>query len=108
MLRATATLAICLSAAVYGQSTVSRQFEVASVKPSSADSDSASGIHAGHGRLHAQNVTLKRCVIGAYGVAPHQISGGPEWLDSDRFEISAKADQPINDDAVLMLMLQSV
>ena len=46
--------------------------------------------------------------MGAYGVGPHQISGGPAWLDTDRFDISAKADQPIDDDAVLMVMLQKL
>src|SRR5436309_7154406 len=80
-------------------------FEVASIKLSSADPGS-SGIHTGRGRLDANNVTLKRCLMGAYGVGPHQIAGGPEWLDSERFEIMAKADQPVNEDAVLMTMLQ--
>ena len=53
-------------------------------------------------------VTLQRCIIGAYGVGPHQISGGPDWLDLDRYEISAKADPPVNDDAALMVMLQGL
>lgn len=84
------------------------QFEVASVKPSNADPRSSSGITTGHGRLTAQNVTLKRCIIGAYGIGPQQISGGPDWLDTDRFEIVAKAAEPVDDDAVLMTMLQSL
>jgi len=108
MVRAIAGLAVCVSGAIYGQSTVAQQFEVASVKPSSADSNSASGIKTGHGRIDAHNVTLQRCIMGAYGVGPHQISGGPDWLDSDRFEISAKAERPVNDDAVLMVMLQGL
>ena len=82
-------------------------FEVASIKPTNADPGS-SGIKTGRGRLDANNVTLKRCIMGAYGVGPHQIAGGPDWLDSDRFEITAKADQPVNEDAVLMAMLQSL
>jgi uncharacterized protein (TIGR03435 family) len=106
--RAIASLALCVSWAVYGQSAVGQRFEVASVRPSNADPSSPSGIGTGHGRLDANNVTLKRCIMGAYGVGPLQISGGPDWLESDRFEISAKADQPINDDAVLMTMLQSL
>lgn len=84
------------------------KFEVASIKPSNSSPNSSSGIKTGHGRLDANNVTLKRCIMGAYGVGPHQIFGGPDWLESDRFEISAKADQPINDDDVLMVMLQSL
>lgn len=95
-------------AAIYGQSAVGQRFEVASVKPSNADPGSSSGIGTRHGRLDANNVTLKRCIMSAYGVGPLQISGGPNWLESDRFEISAKADPPIDDDAVLMVMLQSL
>ena len=85
-----------------------QQFEVASIRPSSADSGSSSGIKTGHGRLDARNVTVKRCIIGASGVGPHQISGGPTWFDTERFDISAKADQPVDDDASLMIMLQKL
>lgn len=85
-----------------------QRFEVASIKPSAAEPDSVSGITTGHGRVDAENVTLQRCIMGAYGVGPNQIAGGPPWLKSDRFEILAKADQPINSDAVLMLMLREL
>src|SRR5579875_2516195 len=82
-------------------------FEVASVKPSDVDS-SSSGIRTGHGRLNAHNVTLQRCIMGAYGVGPHHILGGPDWITSERFEIAAKAEQPVDDDSVLMEMLQGL
>jgi uncharacterized protein (TIGR03435 family) len=108
IIRSLVTLAVCVSGVVYGQSTVGQRFEVASVKVSNVDPNSSSGIGTGRGRLNANNVTLKRCIMGAYGVGPLQISGGPDWIDSDRFEISAKADQPIDDDAVLMVMLQGL
>jgi uncharacterized protein (TIGR03435 family) len=108
MVRAIASLGVCVLVAVYGQTAPGPRFEVASVKPSGADPSSTSGIYTGHGRLDAHNVTLKRCIMGAYGVGPHQISEGPDWLDSDRFQILANADQPINDDAVLMAMLQGL
>jgi uncharacterized protein (TIGR03435 family) len=80
---------------------------VASIKPSKADADSTAGIHSGRGRLEASNVTLKRCIMGAFGVGPQLISGGPDWLDAERFEISAKAEQPVGD-PVLMSMLQNL
>jgi uncharacterized protein (TIGR03435 family) len=83
-------------------------FEVASIKPSNADPHSSSGIKTGHGRLEARNVTLKRCIMSAYGIGPHQIYGGPDWLNSDHYEISAKADHPTDDDAELMQMLQTL
>jgi uncharacterized protein (TIGR03435 family) len=85
------------------------QFDVSTVKPSNFDpSNYTSGIKTGSGRLDGQNVTLKRCIMGAYGVGPHQIVGGPDWIDSQRFDIQAKADQPIDDNDVLNVMLQSL
>jgi uncharacterized protein (TIGR03435 family) len=108
MARPLPSLALLLSFALYGQA-LPPLFEVASVKltPISQFED-ASGITTRHGRLTAHNVTLKRCIMGAFSVGHNQVSGGPPWLDTDRFEIEAKAHQPIEDDAVFMTMLQSL
>ena len=54
------------------------------------------------------NRTLKTYIMRAYFVGPNQIVGGPPWLDSDRFDINAKADQPIDDDEALMAMLRTL
>ena len=97
---------MCVSGMAYVQSAVGPQFEVAAIKPSKADTGS-SGLHTGHGRLTAANVTLKRCIMGAYAVGPNQIVGGPSWLDSDRWEIIAKAEEPVGDHD-LMFMLQTL
>jgi len=108
MIRVVAMAAVCISGLIYGQSTAAQRFEVASVKPSTADPNSFSGIKTGHGRLDANYVTLKRCIMGAYCIGPNQIVGGPAWLDSERFEIVAKAEQLVDDDHALMVMLQSL
>jgi uncharacterized protein (TIGR03435 family) len=107
MIRVIASLAVCISGAVYGQSAVGQQFEVAAIKPVAADSSSSSGITTGHGRINAGSVTLKRCIMGAYWVGPNQIFGGPDWLESDHFEITARAEQPVGDH-ILMGMLQTL
>ena len=108
MIRAIAGLVLFTSGAVYGQSAAAARFEVASVKPSSADSSNSSGGgKSGRGRLTMNNVTLQRCIMGAYGVGPHQIFGGPRWLDSDRYDIVAKAEEPVGD-TILMTMLQDL
>jgi uncharacterized protein (TIGR03435 family) len=48
------------------------------------------------GRFRAMNVTLKMLIGAAYGtpqpLPDFQITGGPKWLDSDRFDIVAKAE----------------
>ncbi len=64
-------------------------------------------MHTSDGRLTANNVTLKRCIMSAYGVGPNQILGGPDWTESERFEIAAKAEQPVAGD-ILMEMLQTL
>jgi uncharacterized protein (TIGR03435 family) len=106
MLRPAAGL-LCLFGAVWAQTAPVPRFEVVSVKPSLAESGN-SGITTRRGTLKASNVSLKRCIIGAYGIGPHQVVGGPAWLDSDRFEIDARADKSVNRDDTLMLMLQGV
>jgi uncharacterized protein (TIGR03435 family) len=44
--------------------------------------------------LHLEGVTLKRLVIIAYHVHDFQITGGPDWIDSDRYNVDAKAEAP--------------
>lgn len=66
-------------------------FEVASIQPSREGPGSPSGIAEGPDGIVARNVTLRRCVRGAYNLPETQISGGPKWADEDRFDIRAKA-----------------
>jgi uncharacterized protein (TIGR03435 family) len=106
MLRVAACLMACAWGTAYGQPAAAPRFEVAAVRPAKGDSGS-SGINTAHGRVDAYNVTLKRCIMGAYGIGPNQISGGPAWMETERFEITAKADRPVDGD-VLMTMLQTL
>jgi uncharacterized protein (TIGR03435 family) len=82
------------------------EFAVSTVKLDKSESNFSSGIDTEHGMLRAENVTLKRCIMGSYGVGPEQVVGGPDWADTLRFDIVAKADQPVQDDAVMNVMLQ--
>jgi len=43
------------------------------------------------GRVSARNVTLKLLIAEAHHIYDFQISGGPKWLDADRFDVEAKA-----------------
>jgi uncharacterized protein (TIGR03435 family) len=82
-------------------------FEAASIKPSQDPPGSVAGIFETTGRINAKNVTLKRCVRGAYEVPEPQVIGGPKWVDEDRYYIEAKATVPAGDHE-LMLMLQTL
>ena len=95
MLRTVYAFLLASSVALHGQPAAAPQFEVASIRPSNPDEmHGGSGCPTGNGRLTFNNVTLKRCIMGAYGIGPNQIIGGPAWIDADRFEIVAKSDKP--------------
>ena len=64
------------------------RFEVASVKPSQ---NAPGGGPPVKGRLMATGVTLDALITRVYGIRPSQLEGGPSWLRSERFDISAKA-----------------
>jgi len=82
-------------------------FEVASIKISLEPPGSVAGIFESKGGISAKNVTLKRCVRGAYDLPEPQIVGGPKWVDQDRYSIEAKAAAPAGD-YELMRMLQTL
>jgi len=70
-------------------------FEAASVKPNKTGPGPIQIIFQPGGRFRATNVTLKMLIGSAYGtpqaLADFQMVGGPKWLDTDRFDIVAKA-----------------
>jgi uncharacterized protein (TIGR03435 family) len=67
-----------------------QQFEVASVKSNrSGDSHWYIRIAPG-GKLLAKNATLRSLVLQAYEVQDFQLTGGPAWLTSGRFDIEGR------------------
>jgi len=82
------------------------EFEAASVKPAAADARSTAIFMPPGGRLEVINMTLKAMIENAYNIQPFQISGGPGWMDSDHYDISAKAENPVKREEILR-MLQS-
>src|SRR5260370_12793387 len=74
-------------------SQVRRSFETVSIKASAAGSKSFS--LAGLPRLTAKSASLRDLIRVAYQVRDFQISGGPAWIDSARYDIDATAkDKP--------------
>jgi len=67
-------------------------FDVAAIKPA-ADTQafSFSMVQPG-GRYIGQNMSLRLLIKTAYGVHDSQIIGGPSWIDSDHWDINAKAE----------------
>jgi uncharacterized protein (TIGR03435 family) len=65
-------------------------FEVASVKPNNSGSLSSALPFYPNGGFNASNVSLKSVIAIAYEVRVFQIEGGPDWLNSARFDITAR------------------
>ena len=82
------------------------RFEVASIRPSSPEEVGA-GCPTTPGLVRCTSVTLKRCIVGAYVIGADRVLGGPDWIDTDHFDITARASEPIGDKA-LMAMLQTL
>ena len=96
------TVAVCAGAAAIlatgtlvhaqQQPTTRQAFEVASIKPGDPDSQMFRIGSMPGGKFSAINASLKLLIQTAYDVRSHQISGGPNWIDSAKFDIDAKPD----------------
>ena len=89
------------------QSPAAPTFEVASVKPSNPDAAGLSGMPVG-GRFNASNLTLRELVLRAYELFDAQLDGGPDWQTSRRFDIQAKANDPVAGMSAMLPMLKTL
>jgi uncharacterized protein (TIGR03435 family) len=72
-----------LTAAIMAQ-----EFEVASIHR--AVEDFGANIHGDKGHYRVHNFTLKRLIAMAWGVDGSEVIGGPNWVGSDHWDITAK------------------
>jgi uncharacterized protein (TIGR03435 family) len=80
-------------------------FEVATVKPAESSSGRWIRMRTAH-QFEARNHTLKTLIQAAYNLPPSCVSGGPAWVDSERYDILAKspgAVRPTLDEQMAML-----
>ena len=83
-----------LALGLFGQSsTPPLTFEVASVKPSATDDRRTMIQIQPGGGLRTGGTSLKMLLTFAYDVREFQITGGPGWINTDRFDIVAKAER---------------
>jgi uncharacterized protein (TIGR03435 family) len=86
-------------------------FSVASIKPSPPP-DSPKRLNPGSVsyspiRFTAVNMPLKPLILAAYGAQQQLLSGGPGWIDTDRYDIVATTDKE-STKAEMKLMLRSL
>ena len=73
------------------------QFEVASIKPSAPDTSLKVDFAPG-GKLYISHATLRFLIKIAYDISDDQLSGGPRWIGSSRFDLAAIPDIPLGGD----------
>jgi uncharacterized protein (TIGR03435 family) len=81
-------------------------FEVASIKRNTSGEPFTSR-RLLPGGTQFVNVPVRQLIIGAYGVQSFQVMGGPDWITSDRFDITAKAEGTPSPEQ-MNVMLQSL
>ena len=102
---------IVLTGLAYGQNAEKLpSFEAADVYPSPKNPNpniQSLGGFARGGRYQFKNATMVDLIANAYSVEPEKVVGGPFWLETDRFDILAKAPMSVTP-ANTKLMLRSL
>src|SRR5579863_7711314 len=75
-------------------------FDVASVKPNTSGTGNFS-MGTSHGRLTATNVSVRTLILKGF-----QVTGGPGWLGTERYDVVAKTENTSVSDDDLWLLLQ--
>jgi uncharacterized protein (TIGR03435 family) len=91
------------------QSTGDRpSFEVASVKPNTTAGPNQIRVGMpGNGRFSINNMPLAELIRFAYELQPFQLTGGPDWINSQRFDVTATTGGQ-SGAPLVRLMLQSL
>ena len=87
-------------------------FDVVSVKENKSG-DMVQGSRRQPGRIVITNVPLRLSIINFFGLQPQQLVGGPDWIDSTRYDIIAQfsGEMPVTEPGTvgpLQLMMQRV
>jgi uncharacterized protein (TIGR03435 family) len=110
MLRRVCVISSALTMAAWGQAPA---FEVASVRVSQAqggggmhDFGRRDSVQVAPDGVTMRNVSMKGCTKWAFHVMDYQVTG-PDWINSQRYDIVAKASGAVDEDR-LRLMMQTL
>lgn len=95
-----------LCALTYAQNTVPA-FEAASVKADNSGPDAPNGFFPTPGRLRVTNATFQQLIQTAYQIKTGTLFGTATWMESERFDIDAKAagNSSFDEDLVMLRAL---
>ena len=87
---------VVVAAPAAAQTDTRPAFAVATIKKNTTG-DAARGMRLQPGgRIVVTNQPLRQLITFAYSLQPQQLTGGPAWLDTDRFDITAQAEGNIS------------
>jgi uncharacterized protein (TIGR03435 family) len=102
---ASAGLIASLSRQGFSQSPARPAFEVASIRPNT--SGLSAPLDFGPKRFSAMGMSLNVLTQWAYDVRDFQVTGGPDWLNSARYDVQATTAEAVSQ-SQMRLMLQSL
>lgn len=82
-------------------------FDVASIKRRTSDGTGVTFAAMPGGRLTVVNNAMSNVINNAYGIAPYQLVGAPDWIRSERYDIEAKGRETASQKEI-MLMVQTL
>jgi uncharacterized protein (TIGR03435 family) len=84
-------------------------FEVATIKPARPEGRFSLLVNPHHGLLTTTQTSVSDLIKCASDLHPRQITKGPAWLESEKFDITAKPDTPgLPNGAQLKMMVQKL
>ena len=89
----------------FGQRAPAPQFDVADVKANHSGQPAIQGGILPGGQVSVRNIPMRDLILQAYQAG--DVAGGPNWLESERYDIVAKA-PPGTPEDTLRLMLQKL
>jgi bla regulator protein BlaR1 len=97
-----------LNAAAQSPNTPRPHFDVVSIKRTPENTGPGADFSAmPGGRLHVRNNEIMNLIGNAYGLPQYRITGAPDWLTADRYDMEAKAEDAASRPQ-MMLMLQAL
>lgn len=85
--------AVCLFFAASLLQAQGAKFEVASIKPANPDAHGSSILTDKVGGLTVENAPIRALITMAYGIRDFQLSGGPGWIGTDRYDVMARPEK---------------
>lgn len=81
-------------------------FDVASIRPTTQSTQTSEIRPTPWGRFTATNATAKSLVLRAYELVDAQLIGAPSWLNTERYDIDARAAAPAGGPDALMPLVR--